>query len=178
MAMLPVAFRALTEDDLPQLHRWLSTPHVVAWWEPAVSLAEVCADYLPRLAADDIGVLDADAGVVQYVASDEHGDFGYIQAYRVMAHQKDGWWPDETDPHAVGIDQFIGVAERLDKGLGTRMVRDFCAFLLRDPRVQRIQTDPDPQNMRAIAAYRKAGFVDVGHVTTLDGPALLMHRLR
>ncbi len=83
---------------------------------------------------------------------------------------------DRSD--AVGIDQFIGVAERLDKGLGTRMVRDFCAFLLRDLRVQRIQTDPDPQNTRAIATYRKAGFVDVGLVTTPDGPALLMYRLR
>ena len=173
---MAIEFRALATADLPQLHGWLCSPHVVGWWEPAVSLDDVRADYLPRLHTQASSVLDA--GTVQYIAHDEEGDFGFIQAYRVMAHQEDGWWPDETDPHAVGTDQFIGVASRLNKGLGTRMVRDFVDLLLRDARINRVQTDPSPDNARAIAAYRKAGFVDVGVVTTLDGPALLMNRLR
>lgn len=175
---MAIEFRAVAAADLPQLHRWLCAPHVVEWWEPAVTLDAVRADYGPRLHGPAVGVLEAEAGVVQYIAHDEAGDFGFIQAYRVMAHQHDGWWPDETDPHAVGIDQFIGIAARLNQGLGTRMVRDFVDFLWRDARIDRVQTDPAPDNARAIAAYRKAGFVDVGVVTTLDGAALLMNRRR
>jgi RimJ/RimL family protein N-acetyltransferase len=50
--------------------------------------------------------------------------------------------------------------------------------LFLDPRVTKIQTDPDPTNERAVACYRKVGFRDVGLVETLDGPALLMRLAR
>ncbi len=101
-----------------------------------------------------------------------------MQAYRVMAHQADGGWLDETDPCALGIDQLIAMPDRLGQGLGTRMVRAFLARLFADPRVTSVQVDPDPTNARAIAAYRKAGFRDVSVVTTQDGPALLMRITR
>lgn len=169
-----ITFRALTVDDLPLMQRWLCEPHVVAWWEPEVTLEEVRADYLPRLARDDVLPLDAPAGVTQYIAGEGDEPFGFIQCYRVMAHQEDGYWLDATDPCAVGIDQFIGLGDRLGRGLGTRMLRAFIARVFRDPRVTSIQTDPHPENLRAIAAYRKAGFVAVGLVETPDGPALLM----
>jgi RimJ/RimL family protein N-acetyltransferase len=175
---LTFTFRALTSSDLPLLHDWLGRPHVVEWWEPAPSFAEVQADYLPRLAPQAMGPLDAPAGVVQYLAFLGDEPFGYVQAYRVMAHQADGWWLDEQDPHALGSDQFIGLPARLGQGLGTQMLRVFMAFLFEDPRVTSIQTDPEPTNARAIAAYRKAGFRDLGIVETPDGPALLMKLAR
>lgn len=173
-----IVFRALTEADLPLLHSWLVRPHVTEWWEEAPTFEEVCADYLPRLAPQSVGALDAPAGVVQYLACEDGVPFGYAQAYRVMAHQADGWWPDETDPFALGVDQLIGLEERLGQGLGTRMLRAFVDFLLLDARVTTIQTDPEPTNARAIAAYRKAGFSANGLVTTLDGPAMLMRVTR
>lgn len=169
-----ISFRAVTEADLGLLHDWLSRPHVTEWWEPAPTPEAVREDYLPRLAPQAMRPLDAPAGVVQYIACEGDTPFGFVQAYRVMAHQADGWWPDETDPCALGVDQFIGLGDRLGQGLGTRMLRAFLAFLFDDPRVTSIQTDPSPDNARAIAAYRKAGFRDVGRVETLDGPALLM----
>jgi len=91
-----------------------------------------------------------------------------------MATQADGWWLDETDPYALGIDQFIADPDRIGKGLGTRMIRAFLEVLFADPRATKVQTDPEPTNARAVACYRKAGFRDVGLVETLDGPALLM----
>jgi RimJ/RimL family protein N-acetyltransferase len=169
-----ITFHALTEADLPLLHAWLGRPHVTEWWEPAPTLAEVRDDYLPRLAPPDLRPLDAPAGVVQYLAHEGGVPFAYVQAYRVMAHQADGWWLDETDPCALGTDQFIGLPDRLGQGLGTRMLEAFLAFLFADPRVTSVQVDPAPDNARAIAAYRKAGFRDVGVVETLDGPALLL----
>jgi len=169
-----ITFRAITEGDLPLLHDWLCRPHVVEHWEPAPTLEEVREDYLPRLAPQEMLPLDAPAGVVQYLACEDGVPFGFIQAYRVMAHQAEGWWLDEKDPCALGVDQLIGLGDRLGKGLGTRMLRAFLDFLFEDPRVTTVQTDPDPGNARAIASYRKAGFRDVGIVQTRDGPELLM----
>jgi RimJ/RimL family protein N-acetyltransferase len=91
-----------------------------------------------------------------------------------MAQQVSGWWPDETDPGAVGIDQFLADAENLGKGIGTEMVAQLVEFLFRDSAATKIQTDPAPNNLRAIRCYEKAGFQKVGIVDTPDGPALLM----
>lgn len=173
-----ITFHALSEPDLPLLQSWLARPHVVEWWEPAPTLEEVREDYVPRLSKPDVLPLDAPSGVVQYLACEDGIPFAYVQAYRVMAHQEEGWWLDESDPCALGTDQFIGLPERLGQGLGTRMVRAFLAFLFQDPRVTSIQTDPAPDNARAIACYRKVGFNEVGVVETLDGPALLMKLAR
>jgi ribosomal protein S18 acetylase RimI-like enzyme len=54
------------------------------------------------------------------------------------------------------------------------MVRAFVARLFADPAVTRVQTDPSPDNGRAIRCYAKAGFHPVGEVDTPDGRALLM----
>lgn len=171
----PITFRPLTEADLPRLHEWVNRPHVRAWWDGDQTLEEVWAMYQPFVTDPATLPLDAAAGVIQYFAYEGGGEpFGFIQTYRVMAHQADGWWVEETDPHALGIDQFIADPARLGQGLGTRMVRAFVAMLFTDPRVSTIQTDPDPLNGRAVACYRKAGFRDVGVVDTPDGPALLM----
>jgi RimJ/RimL family protein N-acetyltransferase len=120
--------------------------------------------------------LDAPSGVAQYLAYEGAEPVGFIQAYRVMAHQDEGWWPDETDPYALGIDQFIGIPDRLGQGLGTRIVRAFVAWLFEDARVTTVQADPDPTNARAIASYRKAGLEAVGVVETPDGEVAL-HRI-
>jgi RimJ/RimL family protein N-acetyltransferase len=89
-----------------------------------------------------------------------------------------GWWEDETDPGARGIDQFLANADQLGIGLGSAMVRAFVDRLFEDPQVTQVQIDPSPDNARAIRSYEKAGFVAGGEVVTPDGPALLMLRTR
>lgn len=42
----------------------------------------------------------------------------------------------------------------------------------------KIQTDPAPDNFRAIRCYEKAGFRRVGPIVTPDGPAMYMVRER
>ena len=98
---------------------------------------------------------------------------GFVQSY-VVKGCGDGWWEDETDPGAVGIDQFLCDGRRLGQGLGTKMVRAFVEKILAEPGVTKVQTDPSPANARAIRCYEKAGFRRLATVTTLDGPALLM----
>jgi RimJ/RimL family protein N-acetyltransferase len=128
-------------------------------------LAEVEADYLP--------MTDPESTTQGYIALLAGQPIGFIQSYVVLG-SGDGWWEQETDPGARGIDQFLADAEHLGRGLGSTMVRAFVDELFLDPSVTKVQTDPSPENERAIRSYIRAGFQAQGEVDTPDGPALLM----
>ena len=166
---LQISFRPLVAGDMSTLHDWLCRPHVSQWWGPAPSLRDVENDYLPMTGAGStnrgyIALLDGQA-------------LGFIQSYVVLGSEE-GWWQDEVDPGARGIDQFLANAGQLGQGLGSEMVRLFVDALFRDPSVTKVQTDPSPENHRAIRSYLRAGFLPHGEVVTPDGPALLMLRYR
>jgi RimJ/RimL family protein N-acetyltransferase len=156
-------FEPLQESDLPMLCEWLARPHVAAWWQPTPTLEELRDDYF-----------GPEPDPIQAFLGWQGGEpVGFIQSYVVM-DSGGGWWPDETDPGARGIDQFLADGARLGQGLGSAMVRAFVQQLFADPAVTVIQTDPDPANERAIRCYRRAGFRDVGIFDTPNGAALLM----
>jgi aminoglycoside 6'-N-acetyltransferase Ib len=163
---ISVSFRPLAWSDLPLLSEWLNRPHVREWWPGSPSLEEVHAEFAP--------ILGEASTTRAYIALGDGQPIGYIQSY-VALGSGEGWWPDEVDPGVRGIDQFLAHAEHLGRGLGTTMVRAFLERLFADPAVTRVQTDPSPENARAIRCYRKCGFEPVGVVDTPDGPALLMY---
>lgn len=162
--MSPFELRPLRHEDLPLLHEWLNRPHVAEWWDDRLSLEQVEADF-----GRDIG----SPFIRHYLACLEGEPVAFIQDYTVKGADPE-WWPDETDPGARGIDQFLANAHQLGQGLGSRMVREFVAHLFSDPAVTKVQVDPSPDNARAIRAYEKAGFRRVGIVETPDGPAMLL----
>ena len=165
---MPLALRPMTDADVALLHAWLQRPHVRQWWgeeDAGITLAQAAERYAPGVQAAD--------GVTPYIVCHEGSPIGYAQSYIALG-SGDGWWADETDPGVRGIDQFIGEAALLGRGLGTRMVMALVARLFDDPAVTRIQTDPDPANHRAIRCYEKAGFRRVREIVTPDGPALYM----
>jgi RimJ/RimL family protein N-acetyltransferase len=162
-------FKPLTPQDLRLLHEWLQRPHVARWWHEPTTLTELERDYLPCMAPAST--------TRAYIAWLDGEPVGFIQAYVVMG-SGDGWWEQETDPGARGIDQFLANAEQLGRGLGSSMVRAFVERLFDDTEVTKVQTDPSPENERAIRCYRRAGLADHGEVTTPDGRALLMVRYR
>jgi aminoglycoside 6'-N-acetyltransferase-1b len=167
-----VTFRAMHEEDIVLLHEWLQRPHVVAWWggdDAAPSFDQTRAKYLPR-------VLERQ-GVCPYIALLSGRPIGWAQSY-VALGAGDGWWEEENDPGVRGIDQFLCDAHTLGQGLGTRMVTAFVTLLFADSTVTRIQTDPSPDNARAIRCYEKCGFHAVQRIITPDGPALLMAQNR
>ena len=161
MAGAVIEFRPLAPGDLPMLLDWLRRPHVAPWWQPEPTLAELAADYL------------AGGSTQAFIATLDGEPLGFIQSYVAMG-SGEGWWEDVDDPGRRGIDQFLADGSRLGQGLGSRMVGAFVERLFRDPAVSSVQTDPSPDNGRAIRCYRRAGFVDRGVVDTPDGPALLM----
>jgi RimJ/RimL family protein N-acetyltransferase len=138
---------------------------VAEWWQPTPSFAELEEEYGEHFSGS--------SGVKPYVVIADGSPIGYIQSYTAMG-SGDGWWTDEQDPGVRGIDQFLANAEDLGRGLGSRMVRAFVAELFADPEVTKVQTDPRPENRRAIRAYEKAGFRALREVDTPDGRALLM----
>jgi RimJ/RimL family protein N-acetyltransferase len=164
-----ISFRQLRESDLAQLHEWLQRHHVAQWWQPSNSLAENIEHYRPRT--------QPDALVQGFFAFIDDAPIGFIQSY-VVKDAGDGWWEAERDPGARGIDQFLANEAQLNCGLGTLMVRAFVARLFEDVRVTQVQTDPSPENLRAIRCYEKAGFVSEGEVQTPDGRAMLMRLTR
>lgn len=165
-----ISLRLMTEQDLPMLHVWLNRPHIVEWWGgERPSLEEVRAHYLPRVLLDE--------QVTPYIGMIDNKPFAYAQSY-VALGAGDGWWEDETDPGVRGIDQSIADPELLGLGLGTKLVRSLVDLLFTDPRVTKIQTDPNPSNLRAIRCYEKAGFRKVKNIVTPDGPAVYMLQSR
>lgn len=163
-----ISFRRMREDDIALFHEWLQRAHVVRWWagdDAPPSLSETRAKYLPRILESQ--------GVHPYIALLGDHPIGWAQSYVAM-NVGDGWWEEETDPGVRGIDQFLCDAHALGQGLGTRMVMAFVRLLFADPNVTRIQTDPSPENARAIRCYEKSGFRALKSVVTPDGPALLM----
>jgi aminoglycoside 6'-N-acetyltransferase-1b/aminoglycoside 6'-N-acetyltransferase-2 len=169
---IPVTLRLMTESDLPMLHEWLNRPHIVQWWggeEERPTLAEVRDHYLPRVLAEE--------SVTPYIVMLGEVPIGYAQSY-VALGSGGGWWDDETDPGVRGIDQSLANPEQLGKGLGTKLVRALVELLFADPSVTKIQTDPSPDNLRAIRCYEKAGFVQEKTINTPDGPAIYMVQTR
>jgi aminoglycoside 6'-N-acetyltransferase-1b/aminoglycoside 6'-N-acetyltransferase-2 len=167
-----VTLRLMTEHDLPMLHEWLNRPHIVEWWGGEAerpTLDEVIEHYLPRVMAEE--------SVIPYIAMLGQEPIGYAQSY-VALGSGDGWWEDETDPGVRGIDQSLANPTQLNKGLGTMLVRALVERLFADPAVTKIQTDPSPDNHRAIRCYEKARFVQQGVITTPDGPAVYMVQTR
>ncbi len=162
-------FRPLLASDLAMLHDWLQRRHIAEWWDAPATYSEVESEFLE--------LTDPESTEKGYIALLSGEPIGYIQSYVVMGSE-DGWWEDETDPGARGIDQFLANAEQLGKGLGTRMVRAFVDQLFEDPAVTKVQADPSPENLRAIRCYLKAGFTSKGNIITPDGSALLMVRER
>nr|WP_197529997.1 GNAT family N-acetyltransferase [Gloeobacter violaceus] len=162
-----MTFRPLALADLVLLHEWLARPHVAQWWGPPPSGAEVEEEYGP--------LLDGTGPHRAYIALQAGMPIGFIQSYTPVACHGEGWWLEEHDAGVRGIDQFLAPADQLGRGLGTAMVLAFVSELLADPGVTRIQTDPSPQNRRAIRCYEKAGFRAVREIDTPDGCALLMY---
>lgn len=162
-------FDPLTEQHLPMLHEWLLRPHVAEWWGKAESVAALRSDYI--LVAGQPNATRA------FIASLGVAPIGFFQAY-VVKGSGGGWWENETDPGARGIDQFLSESNQLNQGLGRRMIRAFVRGLFSEPTVSVVQTDPDPTNLRAVHCYAAAGFQAIAPANTPDGRALLMRCTR
>lgn len=162
-----IGFRPVRAADLPLLARWLAQPHWQDWWgEPESELAIIremvegrdpCRPFLFTLDGEPAG---------------------YLQLWQVALNLDpdslaQSPWMAEVPSDAVGIDLSIGDADRLSQGLGSAVLRRFARMLLAQGH-ETILIDPHPDNHRAVAAYRKAGFRPVPHLEGRTDGVLIM----
>lgn len=157
-------FKPLVQSDLNLLCQWFRKPHVVEWWEDNLSPEDIKDKYGRRI---------GNSIICPYIAYLNDKPVGFIQYYWA-AKVGDGWWPHENE-NTVGLDQFIGEENFINKGYGTAMIKQFIEFLLiLHPSIKKILTEASPNNLRARRCYEKVGFEEVGFVDTPEGKSLLL----
>jgi aminoglycoside 6'-N-acetyltransferase len=151
-------FRPLDAADLPMLARWRATPHVMEWWGPP--------------SVEDEREKLSDPRIAMWIVELDGRAFAFAQDYDVH-----GWNPhpfSQLPPQSRGIDQYIGEADMLDQGHGSRFVRQHVERLFAAG-APAVGTDPNPSNARARRAYERAGFAVTSEpVDTPWGRAILM----
>jgi len=116
-----ISFRALSEVDLGQLYVWLNKDHLRRNVQPEpISLSEIHAKYLPRLALDH--------PVNGHMVCLDGQAIGYMQCYRVST-QAD-FARDIEEAQGVGLDLFIGEAQHIGQGIGKQMLRDYVTEIV------------------------------------------------
>lgn len=138
------SFRKVTLGDLDLLMAWQLTQYVSEWWgtdEPYD--AEELSDHR----------------VARWIVSFGGRPFAFMQDYTVHG------WDDHHFAHlpkgSRGIDQYIGDPAMIGIGHGPEFISARMQTLFEEG-APVIATDPHPDNARAIAVYRKLGFVPSG----------------
>jgi RimJ/RimL family protein N-acetyltransferase len=150
-------FKPLTTDDFPLLLEWLSKEHVKKWWDDGDdTLEKVAAHYGKN---DDI-----ERFVLCETNRAKEKPAGYFQYY----FEEDG---------IIGIDQFIGEEDYLNRGVGEGVIKMFVEMIARRHRPAQIILDPSPENKRAVRCYEKVGFKHYRTRQNSDGSQAYLMRL-
>ena len=154
--------RPLLQADRPLLARWRAMPQVARWWGDPDEEDESGAEEAPE------------PRVAMWVAEFERRPFAFIQDYAVA-----DWSPHHFDylpAGSRGMDIYIGEAELLGVGHGSRLVRQHVETLF-ERGAPAVGIDPHPDNVAARRAFEAAGFdVRSGPRETPWGRVLLMDR--
>jgi RimJ/RimL family protein N-acetyltransferase len=152
---MPLKFRLLTTQDFPLLLKWLAKEHVRQWWNDG-------DDTLEKVARHYGGEDDTSRFILLESNESEEKPIGYFQYYFAA---------DDS----IGIDQFIGEAHYINRGIGQEAIKIFIEMIMRQHHPAQIILDPSPDNARAIRCYVRVGFKHYESSTNEDGtPAYMM----
>lgn len=141
-----LTLRPATLDDRPAVYRWLArsdaTPEMMGpprfADHPVPTWAEFCDDY------DETAFSANDAFRVFVIEADGAG-IGAISFF--------------LRDRIAEIDLWIGARRHWGKGYGSTAIRQVAAGLFARDDVDALIIRPSARNVRAVAAYRRAGFV-------------------
>lgn len=132
-----LVLRAISANDLDELHRILLTPEVSRWWRPSDRPS------LVRWLAE--------GDTIRWAVTVDDRVAGKIQAYEHL---------DSEYRHA-GIDLFLDPVYH-GQGLGAEAILTVVAWLVGERGHHRLVIDPARANERAIRCYERVGFRRVG----------------
>jgi aminoglycoside 6'-N-acetyltransferase-1b len=161
-------FEPLKEDDLSLLYDWLNRPHIAEHWDGAISLRETRKKYMSAARCQTVSF---------YIAWLAGQPTGFVQSY-LADKLENHVWPSQCADGTVGIDYFLADPQQLGKGLGSKMVAQFCQMLFANPATTKIICDPAPDNALSIGCLKNVGFLPLALIETPDGQAIAMELLR
>jgi len=146
--------RPLERRDLALLRRWLTAPHVAAWWgAPPADGEATAAKYGP--------LIDGDDPTEMFVVVVDRRPAGVIQRYRIddEAEWRAALAPAVDASGMAGIDYLIGELDLVGRVVGPAMISTFLASTFeRYPDCRAVVVDVDPENRASWRALEKAGF--------------------
>ncbi|MEM7403257.1 MAG: GNAT family N-acetyltransferase [Myxococcota bacterium] len=162
-ALKAIDFVPIQPQHLSRMHSWLNTPHVNRWWEHRPwSRQQVHNHYLSAQAPHNKNV---DGFIIQM----HQQPIGFIQRYSMPQHmpQADSAQLKQLQQHidinsSAGVDLFIGETDWTGRGLGPLLLQQFLQQHIW-PTYSTAVADPLRDNMRALSAYRQAGFDTLKH---------------
>jgi len=163
-----IGFREVDLDrDLGRLHTWLNSEHVLPYWTQDDPLPQV-RDTIRERADDDDQTL--------YIGYLDHTPMSYWESYWATQDRIGAYY--DADPADQGIHLLIGPPEYLGQGYATPLVEAMVEFQFRHAETDRIVTEPDARNERAIRVFENCGFDRAGEVELPDKTGQLMIRER
>ncbi|MBU1345981.1 MAG: acetyltransferase [Alphaproteobacteria bacterium] len=164
-----VRLRPATPDDARLLAAWDREPHVIACSSDDPD-AEVAFDGVEW--ADE---LSNSAYELDYRIAEVDGRPVGVLAICDPHTEPSHYW-GEIEPNLRAIDIWIGPAEWLNRGVGTRMMTETIEACFADPTITGIVIDPLNSNTAAHRFYQRLGFVAEGR-RMFDRDDCLVHRL-
>ena len=145
-----LAFRPLTEPDLPLLAEWIARPHVARWWYEPVGAAAVRAEYLPCIRGTE--------PTHALLAHLDGIEVGFAQWYRWADYPEHAGKLGAADDEA-GIDYLLADSARCGQGVGTRLVGALIEQIRQAwPAVGGLVVDPEHSNRASCRVLEKNGF--------------------
>lgn len=150
-----------TFADCSLIYNWLCDDRVAEFYggvSERKTWQQICEKYGGRAAQEE--------GVVPCIIEYDGDPIGYLQYYVTDPEEYDcGDYVDFSPfSHPMAIDLLIGVPTLWGKGLGSRLVRATCRWLVDALGADAVFIDPQLRNPRGIRCYEKAGFVPVSVV--------------
>lgn len=138
--------------DFPVLLRWLTAPHVAAWWrEVPADLAALESEYGPAIDRTD--------PTEMFVIEAAGAPIGLIQRYR---HADNPDWDRAVGvPMAAGIDYLIGETPYIGQGIGSSVIQLFAESVFDrypEAEIAVVVAVPQRDNRASCRALEKAGF--------------------
>ncbi|NDI36044.1 acetyltransferase [Chengkuizengella sediminis] len=159
-----ISFRPVKlTKDVNRLHNWMHQPHVIPFWNLAISLEDY-EKHLQNFMNDNHQTL--------YIGELDGTPMSYWEAYWAKEDIIGQYY--NVDPYDQGIHLLIGPSEYIGKGLSLPFLRTMVKFQFRHLQTKKVIAEPDIRNEKMIHLFEKCGFEKVKPVELPDKTGMLM----